>query len=115
MKKSLLTSILFLGIIISGFAQSIKLEEKAHAKVAQLNTQIIDSNKSAALTDDQKEKIYAIELDKLNTIKALKKDISDKTELKEKSKLVYQESSKALMALLTKEQKVAKKAFKEKQ
>ncbi len=115
MKKLIFTALLLIGFTFSGFAQSDKMKEKANQKIEKINTQIIKGNESVALTDEQKEKIYALEIEKLKKIKSLRKEIKDKTVLKEKIKALNKAEGKEISQnILTKEQKKARKMAKEK-
>ena len=115
MKQLIFTALLLVGFAFSGFAQSDKMKEKANKKIEKINTQITNGNENAALTEEQKEKIYTLEIEKLKKIKSLRKEVKDKTVLKEKIKALNKEEGKEISQnILTKEQKKAKKAAREK-
>lgn len=111
MKKTLFAYILFLGLGMTGFAQSDKLTKKATEKVEQLNAEIIAGDKSEALTDDQKETIFNLHVERLKELRKVKKAGGEKEERKELNKKYIQQIYKEI---LTKEQKKARKAGKEK-
>tara|TARA_R110002072_G_scaffold213959_1_gene371120 strand:- start:403 stop:747 length:345 start_codon:yes stop_codon:yes gene_type:complete len=106
MKKILFTGIFFLGLAITGFAQSDKLKEKANEKVEELNSEIVAGDKSQALTDEQKTQIYNIHIERLKELKQAKKDGADKETNKAVNKKHFQ---KIYKEVLTKEQMKARK------
>ena len=114
MKKIIFLSILFLGFSTVGFSQSKKaiqkMEKKATELVEKLNKEIIKGNESLALSDEQKEKIAKIHIDRLSAFKKLDKDAS-KEEKKKFNKTYF---SKIFKEVLTKEQIKARKKGKEK-
>ena len=112
MKKLIFTSLLFLGVIISGFSQSDKLKAKADEKVDELNTEIIAGDTSQALTDAQKEQIQVIHMERLKELRQAKKDGADQEANKEINKKYFQ---KIFKEVLTKEQMKARKVGKENQ
>ncbi|MDG5490067.1 hypothetical protein [Psychroserpens sp. SPM9] len=111
MKKILFTCILFLGLTMTGFAQSAKMKEKATEKVEQLNAEIVAGDKSLALSDAQKEQIYNLHIERLQALKKVNKDGGDKAAKKEVNQKYNQ---KIYKEILTKKQKKARKAGKEK-
>ncbi|WP_452598222.1 hypothetical protein [Pontimicrobium sp. MEBiC01747] len=115
MKKIIFALIMLIGFSFSGFSQSDKMKEKANQKIKKINSQITKGNESVALTNEQKEKIYALEIEKLKKIKSLRKEIKDKSVLKEKIKALNKEEGKEISQnILTKEQKVARRIAKKK-
>lgn len=110
MKKILFTCILFLGLgLTTGFAQSDKMKEKATERIEKLNAEITAGDASQALTEEQKTKLMALEIEKLKEIRKNKKDGGDnesrKAINKKYAKQIYQD-------VLTKEQKKARKTEK---
>lgn len=110
MKKIIITTILFLSIAISGFAQSDKMKESAKEKVEALNKEILDGNKTLGLTDAQKIKIYNIHIERMKEIRKANKEGADKDEKKEINKKYFQ---KIYKDILTKEQLKARKKGKD--
>lgn len=111
MKKIIITSILFLGFTVAGFAQSDKITEKANEWVNNLNTEITSTDESLALTETQKTQIVAIQVERLMELKKAKKAGADKEANKAINKKHFQ---KIFKEVLTKEQMKARKAAKEK-
>jgi len=111
MKKILLTCLLFVGLGMTGFAQSDKMKEKAAEKVEELNAQIMAGDTSQALTEDQKKQILIIQIEKLKELRKIKKADGDKEDRKEVNKKYSQKINKEI---LTKAQRKAKKAGKDK-
>ena len=110
MKNILCICILLIGFTMTAVGQNKKMEAKAEKKIEKLNTQITSVDKSAALTDEQKKEIMVIELKKLKAIKALRKEVKDKDDLKEKIKELNKEAGKEVSKnVLTKEQRKARK------
>lgn len=107
MKKVIMTCLLMLGFIISGFSQSEeKMMEKAKEKVEELNAEIIEGDASLALSEAQKEKIYNLHLTKMQEAKKLKNAKVDKEKIKASNKVYNQQIFKDV---LTKEQKKARR------
>lgn len=111
MKKIIITSILFLGLTLSGFSQSKKLMDKAQGFVDKLNAEITAVDKSLALTDEQKSQILDIQVDRLKALRDAKKEGASKEENKEINKSHFQ---KIYKEILTKEQKKARQKGKQK-
>lgn len=111
MKKLIFTCILFIGFTVAGFAQSDKLTEKANEWVNNLNTEIVFTDTSLALTELQKTQIAAIQVERLMELKKAKKVGADKEANKAINKKHFQ---KIFKEVLTKEQMKARKATKEK-
>ena len=110
MKKIFFTCILFLGLAMTGFAQSDKMKEKATEKVEELNAQILAGDKSQGLTEAQKEQVYNIHIERLKELRKARKEGADKERNKEINKEYFQKINKEV---LTKEQKKAKKEGKD--
>jgi hypothetical protein len=100
----------------AGFGQTKKMIEKANEKVEELNQWIVSVNPELALTDDQKEEVRQLHVQKLIDIKAINKsDLSDEAKKEERQK-IYKKVGKTIHNdVLTKEQRKAKKIGKEKQ
>ncbi|TXG36064.1 hypothetical protein [Seonamhaeicola maritimus] len=111
MKKTILAITLFVGVSISGFAQTDKMKETANEKVEALNTEIIAGDISQALSDEQKTQIYTIHIERLIELRQAKKDGADKEANKVINKKYFK---KIFQEVLTKEQMKARKAAKEK-
>ena len=112
MKRIVLTSLLLVIFTATGFAQSDKLKEKANEKVEELNSQIIAGDESLGLTDEQREQIFNIHIERIKEYRKLKKDGASEDDVKELQKKYFQ---KIYNEVLTKEQKKARKKGKEKQ
>lgn len=110
MKKLLFTGLLVLLFSTIGFAQSYKIKEKANGLVQQLNSEIIEGDKSQGLTDAQKEQIYNIHISRLKELKQADKDGSNKDVKKEINKKYFQ---KIFKEVLSKDQMKARKKGKE--
>lgn len=110
MKKIIFTGILFLGLAMTGYAQSDKMKEKATEKVEELNAQIMAGDKSQGLTEAQKEQVYSIHIERLKELKKARNEGADKEKNKEINKKYFQ---KIYKEVLTKEQKKAKKEGKD--
>jgi len=108
--RILFTFLVLTFVSTIGFSQTSKMEEKAKAKVEQLNQLISGENPEAALTDDQKAKIFDLYLQRFVDIKKINKsDLSDE-EKKAQKKAIYRKVGKTInKEVLTKEQIIAKK------
>jgi len=93
------------------FAQSDKLKAKATEKVEQLNTEILEGDKTQALSEEQKAQIFQVHVERIMAARKARKAGAEKEELKEINKKYYQ---KIFKEILTKEQIKARKAGKEK-
>ena len=111
MKKIIFTSLLLIGFTISGFAQSDKIKEIATERVEELNAQIIKGDPSAALTDNQKEEITTIHINRIKEYRKTKKAGGSDDELKAVNKKYFKQ---IFSEVLTKEQRLANKAGKDK-
>ncbi|TMM29089.1 hypothetical protein FDT66_11925 [Polaribacter aestuariivivens] len=113
MKKVIFTLILLVGFSTANFSQSKKMKEKVEEKatelVQKLDNQIKAGDKKLGLSDDQKAKIKAIQIERLMEIKKLGKNASkeDKKEVNKKH------NQKIYKDILTKAQKKARKEGKE--
>ncbi len=115
MKKIIFTALLCIAFTITGFAQSDKMKEKATAKVEKINTSIVKGDKNLALSEEQKTKIYELQIEYLKAIKKIKKEESDKVKQKELVKAERKKIGKNISQhILTKEQKKARKKAKAK-
>ncbi len=116
MKKVVLISLVFLiGFVFSGNAQSKKVNQKINEKIEKINRQIIASNPEAALTNEQREKIYELLLGLRKKIKELKKEHKGDDNLKELIKAERKKVNKIIFnKILTPEQKKARRATKRK-
>ena len=111
--------LLFIAAILftcnTGFAQSSKANDKAVEKANKLDEQLKSENPALALTEAQKEKIVALQVERMNEVSAFRKSNSDKEAAKAKSK----ELNKAMNAkinseILTAEQAQAQKDYRKK-
>jgi len=110
MKKILLVLILISGFTFSSFGQSEKLKEKATELVEKLNTQITAGDKSQGLSDEQREQVAAIHIERIKESRKAKKDGASEEDIKAINKKYYK---KVYDEVLTKEQKQARKKGKE--
>jgi len=110
MKNIITTLILIVAISFSGFSQNDKMKETASEKVQELNEQIIAGDKNLALTQDQKDKIYELHIQRLTEIKSKRKEGAGKEDLKEVNQKYFKQ---IFDEVLTKDQKKARKAGKE--
>lgn len=112
MKKIIFACILFFGFgLTTCFAQSEKLKEKAAEKVELLNAELVAADKTQGLTAEQKETIFNLHIERLKELRQVRKDGGKK----EESKVVNQKyNQKIYKEILTKKQKQARKAAKEK-
>lgn len=107
MKKLIFICLLFVGLSATGFAQSDKMKEKANAAIEKLNKDLVGIDKSLALTEDQKTKIYDIQINRLKELKEIQKAESDKEKRKEISKPVNKKYYKMIYTeVLTKKQRM---------
>jgi hypothetical protein len=102
---------LFLGLAISGYAQSDKIKETANEKVEQLNAQIIKGNPKAALTEAQKSQIAEIHMERIQETRKLRKTGGSDEDLKAINHKYFKQ---IFSEVLTKEQRQANKEGKEK-
>ncbi|APY08226.1 hypothetical protein BWZ20_07885 [Winogradskyella sp. J14-2] len=93
-------------------AQSDKMKAKATEKVEELNAQIVAAgDKSLALSDEQRNKIYELHIARLKELRKVKKADGSKEDRKAINKKYNQQIYKDI---LTKKQKKARKVGKEK-
>lgn len=110
MKKIIITLIVLIGFAFTGFSQSDKMKEKANAKVEKINTSIIAGDATLGLSEEQKTKIYELQIADLKEMKAIKKSEKDKEKRKELTKALRKKTGKEISnTILTKEQKKARK------
>lgn len=110
MKKLVFTLLLAIGMMATGFSQNDKVKEKAQEKVEELNSEIVAGDASLALNEEQREKIYDLQVKRIMETRKLKKDGADKKEMKEANKKYMQQIFKEV---LTKEQMKARKSGKD--
>ena len=115
MKKFAFTLIFVLGVITTSIAQN-KVESKAQEKVDELNTELVSIDPSLALTEDQKEKIFKLHVDRIKETRKIYKEEKDKEKAKELAKPVNKKYFQTIYKdVLTKEQRQARvKAKKDK-
>ncbi len=92
------------------FAQSEKLLAKAQEKTEKLNKSLTAGDENAALTTEQREKIDALYVGMIKEMRGVNKSEATDEEKKAKKKEVRKATSKQVSAILTKEQRMAKKA-----
>lgn len=113
MKKVSFLLILLIGFSISGFSQSKKgqqkIEKKATELVEKLNNEIIKGVASLVLSEEQKENIAKIHIERITTYRKLGKD-ANKEDKKKLNKSYYAKVFK----VLSKEQMKARKEGKKK-
>lgn len=109
MKKIFFTLLLIIGISATGFSQNEKVKEKAQEKVEQLNAEITAGDASLALSDDQRQQILEIHVQRIMETKKMRKDDADKDDIKEVNKKYMKQ---IYDDLLSKEQKKARRAAK---
>jgi hypothetical protein len=111
MKKILLVLILISGFTFNSFGQSEKLKEKATEQVEKLNSEIVSGDASAALSDEQKEQVYNLHIERIKELRTSKKEGATDEEVKAINKKYYQKINKEI---LTKEQIKARKIGRQK-
>lgn len=84
MKKLLITSLFILAFTITGIAQNSKDQNKAEKYVEKFNTTIVSVDANLALSDEQRAKITAIQLDRITEISKITE--TDKAKRKELAK-----------------------------
>ncbi|ARV14841.1 hypothetical protein [Polaribacter sp. SA4-12] len=113
MKKITFLCILFLGLSTLGFSQSKKglkkIEKKATELVEKLNKEILKGDNSLSLSDEQKEKVAKIQVERITAYRKLGKKAS-KEDKKKLNKSYYSK----IFKVLTKEQMKARKNGKKK-
>jgi hypothetical protein len=114
MKYALSIFILMLTISV-GYGQNKKMIEKANEKVEELNQWIVAANPDLALTEDQKEKVRDLHIQKLIDVKAINQSDLPDEEKEIKRKEVFKNVGKTIHnEILTSEQRKAKKEGKDK-
>lgn len=109
MKKITFTLMLCFTVSATVFAQSDKLKAKATEKVEQLNTEILEGDKTQALSEEQKAQIFQIHVERIMVArKAEKSGVSDE----DKKAIQKKYFKKIYNDVLTKEQKKARNAGK---
>jgi hypothetical protein len=112
MKKILFTCLLLIAFTSTGFSQSEKLKEKATELVEKLNSQITAGDESLALTDEQRDQVSTIHIERIKESRKAKKNGASDEDVKainkKHFKRIYEE-------VITKEQKQARKKGKEKE
>ena len=113
MKKSKSFLMFTFLLLITNFLNAQEnLEEKANKLVAEMSEKLINAE-APILTLDQEKNLTTLYLEKLKEIKAIKKEVSNNEEQKEKIKEVNKSYGKKVYdTILTKEQKTALKAYK---
>lgn len=111
MRKLIITSILLVGLVVTGVAQSDKLKQKAIEKVEELNTEIIAGDASQALNEEQREQIITIHIDRIKAYRKARKAGASEEELKTIQKEYFQ---KIFKDILKPEQKKARNRGKKK-
>lgn len=115
MKKIVFTIFMLIGFVLSSNAQSAKVKQKINKRIENINRQITETNPSAALTAEQKSKIFDLLFQLKKKIKELKKEHPDSGEFKELKKNETKKVNKIIFnEILTKEQKAARKATRKK-
>ena len=109
MKKIIFTLMLCFTVSATVFAQSDKLKAKATEKVEQLNTEIVEGDKTQALSEEQKAQIFEVHVERIKAVRKARKAGAEKEELKEINKKYYQ---KIFTDILTKEQRKTRKSGK---
>ncbi len=97
---------MLIAFTVTGFAQSDKLKEATNKKVEALNSQIVATDASLALSNEQREQIYNIYVERLKELKKAKKEGSSKEEIKAINKKYFK---KINSEVLTQEQMKARK------
>lgn len=103
---------LFIGV---NNAQSAKMVEKAKEKVEALDAQIQSADANAALSAEQKEQITQLYAERTQRIRKVKKGDGTEEEKKTEMQAIRKEVNKKVnKEILTKPQRLAKKAGKAK-
>ncbi len=113
--KFILVIAALLLVYSTGFSQSTKANSKAVEKTDKLDSALKGENPALALSESQKERIIALQIERMNEVSAYRKNNSNKDEVKAKSKKLNKVmGSKISNAILTKEQAKAQKAYRKK-
>lgn len=110
MKKLFFTALLLIAFTSTGISQSDKLKEKATEQVEKLNTQIIAGDESQALSDEQREQVSTIHIERIKEFRKAKKNGASEEDIKAINKKHFK---RIYGEVLTKEQKQARKKGKE--
>jgi len=114
MKKTILTFLFVLGLVVTTTAQN-KIETTAQEKVDELNTELISVDPSLALTEAQKAQIFEIHVQRIKEARNVNKTEQDKEKIKELRKGVNKKYfQKIYKDVLTKEQSKARRELKKK-
>ena len=96
-------------------AQKKTLEDKANAKIVQIDEFILSENENLGLEDEQKEKMLAYQVTMLKEVKEIKSEGLPEEETKIKLKALYKKAYKEMIVgILSKEQQTALKTAKKK-
>jgi len=115
MKKVIFSLLLLIGFSMSIQAQSEKVKTKINKKIEKINQSIVQSDKEAALTSEQREKIFIILLEVQKNTKAIKKEHKGDDNLKELMKAASKKANKKInKEVLSKKQRAAKKLTRQK-
>jgi len=110
MKKLVLSLMMIVAFTISSNAQSDKVKAKINKKIEKIDQSITASDKSAALTPKQKEKIFVLLLDLHKRTKKIKKGNKEAANLKDLIKAENKKVNKIIFKeVLTKKQRTARK------
>jgi hypothetical protein len=116
MKKTLLLTIVIFGLsFVSSFAQNdAKLQQKCKESVTKLNKQLTTADVKLAMTEYQKNQIFAAYFDGGKKMKTAREAATTEEEKKEVQKPIRQEMLANIRKnILTKEQRAALNAKKE--
>jgi len=111
--KTILALAVLFFFSIGAFAQSSKLLVKAQEKTEKLNKSLTAGDENTALTTEQREKIDALYVGMMKEMRGVNKSETTDEEKKAKKKELRKATSKKISAILTKEQRMAKKAARE--
>lgn len=110
MKKIVLLCVLFFGLTSVTFSQTKKIEKKAKTLTEKINSEIIASDKTLALTEEQSAAIVKVHLDRLTELKKLGKSAT-----KEEKKAINKKyNQKIHKEILSKKQLKARRKGKQK-
>ncbi|SNR78264.1 hypothetical protein SAMN06265371_11328 [Lutibacter agarilyticus] len=110
-RTKIITCLLVIGSIISGFAQSDHIMKQADKLVINMNEDIVGQDKSSALSDAQKSKIKTLQVDRLEALAKIRKDGGSEEDKKATNKACYQ---KIYKDILSQKQRLAMKEANEK-
>jgi ABC-type transporter MlaC component len=113
--KYLITIMVIALSFTIGMSQDNRMEKKANEKVQELDQLLIAQNPDLALSEEQKEQIFQVHLQKMIDVKAINKsDATDEEKKKAKKKIYKQVGKKITNEILNKEQRKAKRDSKDK-